>query len=598
MTIKENPFYVLGATPRDSRQKIQELVEEKELELDTSICSEAKMVLVNPRKRLSAEISWFPGVSIRQINTIVKSIEKDTIDPENIGKLSSVAGFNAMLAYLLSGVKLTPKQLENAIFDLAKDYDDIKSEQVMKIINEDRSISGFPEVTELSQINEEILALKDNAIHEIQKLVAPLSFERMNKLMLNLVERALKEETPCKLLDDIIDKVYVLEVQKNIDNIRSNITKGIEDIKKALSHGASKAKLKSMVEPFLEELEKFDDIMQPIQLSTQKRGLEHNLTKEVAYEVRSLSIALGNKGHLELDEMITAKMNKLFVEVGSIEELTSRDLRDITKISQQKKDEEKEMECSFKHTDGWGNEQTLSISAKKGISYGDKTFKLDEITRIRYGAKLDSGEVCTLVGFGNDEEEVQIKWLEASRYSIDYPYNKFIKCLWTAVGGKILDAMLNHLAQGKSLYGVVFDNKVRLEKRTYYGDGYSAGDEKFFKWSDIGVDSSINELTIYSHSEPSYKKEFTLSVDENAVVLAILLKVFLRESNGGQKSISECFNISKAEAKKGKNIDFPDTVQSHSEPMYNVGKKVGKFMLATWWIWFWLIIWFISALAD
>ena len=44
MTIKENPFYVLGATPRDNRQKIQELVDEKSLELNPSVCSEARAV--------------------------------------------------------------------------------------------------------------------------------------------------------------------------------------------------------------------------------------------------------------------------------------------------------------------------------------------------------------------------------------------------------------------------------------------------------------------------------------------------------------------------------------------------------------------------
>ena len=71
MKITENPFYLLGATPRDNRQKIQDLVDEKMLELDSTVCAEARQTLTNPRKRLSAEIAWFPGVSIRQINTII-----------------------------------------------------------------------------------------------------------------------------------------------------------------------------------------------------------------------------------------------------------------------------------------------------------------------------------------------------------------------------------------------------------------------------------------------------------------------------------------------------------------------------------------------
>ena len=89
MTIKENPFYILGATTRDNRQKIQELVDEKSLSLDMSVCTEARAVLTNPRRRLSAELAWFPGVSIRQTKTIIKELEDKELSAETLEHLSS-----------------------------------------------------------------------------------------------------------------------------------------------------------------------------------------------------------------------------------------------------------------------------------------------------------------------------------------------------------------------------------------------------------------------------------------------------------------------------------------------------------------------------
>src|ERR1700692_3163635 len=58
-----NPFFLLGATPRDPRGRIIELAENLALERDLAIISKARADLIHPRSRLSAEIGWLPGVS-------------------------------------------------------------------------------------------------------------------------------------------------------------------------------------------------------------------------------------------------------------------------------------------------------------------------------------------------------------------------------------------------------------------------------------------------------------------------------------------------------------------------------------------------------
>ena len=428
MTIKENPFYVLGATPRDNRQKIQELVDEKSLSLDMSVCVEARSVLTNPRRRLAAELSWFPGVSIKQMRTVVKELESQELTPETLERLPALAGFNAILAYLASGVKMSLKEQESIIFALAQNYDAIKPETIMNIINEDRSISGFPEITDLVVVQDEIAELKNSAMHNLQEMFSSVSLVQQNKLMLNLMSRCEKQKKNYLLIDDVIDNIYALEVQKNIESIKAKVESAIKDVEKS---STSKSKISTAVDNLISELKDFDDIMQPIQLSTQKRGLEHDITRDIAIQVRKVCLLLGRRNMLNYAEKITEAMNDYFREVDSIETLTSKDLEQIRRIRKTDKEHEKEIECKIDHTTFSGT-KTLSISSK-GVSFGDQSFKLEEITNIRYGIKLDQNRnLRSFVAFGTDEEEIQIKWLQASLYG-DCDYLKFTGCLWKAV---------------------------------------------------------------------------------------------------------------------------------------------------------------------
>ena len=74
MNIFENPFYILGATPLDSRRKINEFADDKSLLLNTAEITEARDILINPSKRLAAEIRWFPGLSKEQTSEILVSL--------------------------------------------------------------------------------------------------------------------------------------------------------------------------------------------------------------------------------------------------------------------------------------------------------------------------------------------------------------------------------------------------------------------------------------------------------------------------------------------------------------------------------------------
>ena len=81
--IKENPFYILEVSTRDTRQKIVEMAEDKSLELDEELVQKAQSNLVTPSRRLTAELDWFPGVAPARISKII-----DALDSGNLGQIN------------------------------------------------------------------------------------------------------------------------------------------------------------------------------------------------------------------------------------------------------------------------------------------------------------------------------------------------------------------------------------------------------------------------------------------------------------------------------------------------------------------------------
>src|SRR5262245_20339870 len=61
-SLHKSPFWILGASLRDDRQRIVERADERALELDPDVCQKARSELTNPRTRLTAEIGWLPGI--------------------------------------------------------------------------------------------------------------------------------------------------------------------------------------------------------------------------------------------------------------------------------------------------------------------------------------------------------------------------------------------------------------------------------------------------------------------------------------------------------------------------------------------------------
>lgn len=172
-----NPFYVLAASPQSSRASLIERQEETALFGNEQEADRALAALLNPQTRTDAEIRWFPqmdAAAARDLITFFINHPDSTQMPNE--QIPSMLGLFNMLRLALVRIPLhTVSEFDAVLKSIAVAADALIPAQVMEEINADRRQSGFPEISDLREIerqirdllHETLIALRDNLSKEI-----------------------------------------------------------------------------------------------------------------------------------------------------------------------------------------------------------------------------------------------------------------------------------------------------------------------------------------------------------------------------------------------------------------------------------------------
>jgi hypothetical protein len=185
--------------------------------------------------------------------------------------------------------------LAEFIMETAYLAEELSPEDVLRDINEDRAVSGFPEVRALDQIEAELngaqAVLPWIAIKDALDRLPPMTLIQVMTETVDGVTSGGEDHAP-GLIDDLVDS-YEVETQGILQKEAENVHKLI---KAAREHAGSG---EAAVKPYVDKLDavarNWDKIAQPIQLSSKARGIDHEASRDLAYEIRSLAIDLFNK---------------------------------------------------------------------------------------------------------------------------------------------------------------------------------------------------------------------------------------------------------------------------------------------------------------
>jgi hypothetical protein len=474
--LHKSAFATLGATVRDDRRRIVELAEEKSLELDHEVCQKARSDLTNPRTRLNAEITWLPGVSPRKASQLLDGLLSDAMALRNESGLPTLSHLNILSAALdVVDSDYDANDLSAFITEIAYLCEELDPEDVLRDINEDRAVSGFPEVRALDHVEAELAERKRYLRSSIKDALDRLPPLTLIEVMTNTVDgvTAGGEIHAPELIDDLVDS-YEVETQSILQSEAENIHKLI---KLAREHAdAGESSIRNYVEKIESVTRNWDRIAQPIQLSAKARGIDHDPSRDLAYEIRSLAIDLFNKHDmLILSQKLTGLIQELFAEVPEIADRVEADADALAEIFEEREQAESRREdwareITYHAEIGVMFKDTLSMSPR-GISWKGQSFPLESITRVRWGGVshsingIPTGTSYT-IAFGDRNSEAVI---ELKKQDV---YNTFIDKLWRAVCVRLLTDMLEALKNGRELHfgdALLHDDGVTLVKKKFLG---------------------------------------------------------------------------------------------------------------------------------
>ena len=369
MDLLKNPFHILGATTRDNRHRIMELAEECSLLTDADECMEAQSILTNPRRRISAEVAWLPGINqiltngflnllersaelrmelFHKLITFMENVnetgyEQSLFGNEKLIPLSRAnlfaAGLSRVHDHLPDDIgqwsgyiyRSSPPTTVQWILEIAKAFDGIEMKELCITINEERRESGFPEITNLSIIEDELqnrrhyyqqvinLALKDLSIWELAKAVT---------IGIKTATSNGEKHGPI-LIDDLVIW-YENHIQGSIENVELKINIHIEDIRSRAVAKQTDSNLGFIINELIRTVKEWNVLAQPIQVSKKSRGERHNASFEMVGRFNDLAAALFFEYRKpDFSRKILNTLKDIFSEVPEIVEQIVEILREL-----------------------------------------------------------------------------------------------------------------------------------------------------------------------------------------------------------------------------------------------------------------------------
>ncbi len=390
MDLLHNPFYILKATQQDNRHRIIELAEEKILLADADACITARTELTNPRKRVAAEMAWMPSASPERVYDMLLLLEVSgekhlasgqSISIPSVGQLSNtlhglpnartynvadkildllkasnsdtteigeflgidtltpIARANLLAARMLRLPDYTPNVAAEWILEIVKTFESISPSDIHATLNVERAVSGFPEITELSDITSEIQKRRRYYQQVIKCVLVsiPTAKERLSAAM-NVINAAIGTDTSHwpVLVEDTVE-AYEEVAAAFLETAERDIETQNQEIRIAADEDASDIVLTSRVKGLLHTVKDWEAIAHPIQRHRNRQGLGHDASHDVADRVRQLAIFLFNEyDKLDSAQKILSGLQEVFTELPTIVESIAADLETLNRIAERR----------------------------------------------------------------------------------------------------------------------------------------------------------------------------------------------------------------------------------------------------------------------
>lgn len=306
-----NAFEILGSTPSDNLERLQELLDEKELlSEDPSAAQNAYSELTNPKKRIIHEILYIRSNVFNDFNKLV-----------------------------LNGIEITQTDKIATTFVNMGHWFEANNQLLFFEINGLRKKSGFKPIEEKSILFQAIDSLRSYYIQSANNYLDTLK----EQVVVSIFNKIVKITDYKSIFIDELLAHYELIIKETVKKAEEKCLSDFEEIKTRCDsfnsgdfffggHSLS-FDLQEKISHFGKSLKKWDNYVQPMQVNMQKNGGEHEDSLKLVLEIRSQTIDLCNRSQKSLNKTLEIAFGSgshnaaLSLAVSSIPEYISDSVR-------------------------------------------------------------------------------------------------------------------------------------------------------------------------------------------------------------------------------------------------------------------------------
>ena len=493
MDLLDNPFFILGATMRDNKRKLVDLAEQTGS--DEEMLRNARIVLTNPRRRIKAEIGWLPGLGPKRISETISTLQLKPNAVTDLGKMPALARCNLLANGIVrTDGDLSWRELAKWIGDLADTHEQINVESTVTMLNEERTIADFPEISDFQAVEDELQELQRHYKQSIMKALNKLPVIDSAKVLTLAVDEVSdrgNQQAPA-LMDELVDR-FEIEHQEFLVSGLTKIRTLLKNLREVVQQDINDGSIPDELYQFEYKIKEWDLVAQPIQVSARSRGKDHELSTSVSNEIRDTAIEIANEhGCFEIAKTLTDIQKTVFAEDDFVVERMEEDSSILSDLVTRSEAWNNEM--SYETPLGFPRNKRVRISPAE-IEWNGQTTALKDITRIRWGGVKDSWGSTNFSIYYDDPEDLYFRIIETTSKEV---FENVVDRLWKSVGSRLLTEMLETLRAGTDVSyadAVVSDSGVILTRKSLFKRKH-----QWFRWADvIAVTHQGSFHLIYQH---------------------------------------------------------------------------------------------------
>ncbi len=335
-SLYNSPFYLLEVSVRDASEAIIDRAESLGLIEELDKCMDLQNQLLNLNARLRHEIAWLPGIAPNKAISLIESLKLRSLDIYK--DISFISQANLTSSYIeMHADKLNTEESIKVINHLAKLVDEINLEEVQNLINEDRRLSKFPEITDIEKIKLEFEDRKKSYVTTLENFLNELDSINLLNIVTATVDQLTNSGTILapELIYKLIER-YEQLTDALLDQEKNKVLALIDKIKNIYKEPTSEADKE--IKELIALVKNWDKIAQPIQVAFQSQSIEHEVSRNLALKIRNLAVHIFN---ITRSKTTPNKLNilikEVFQELPQVFQKSQEDEEEIKKIIKKEK---------------------------------------------------------------------------------------------------------------------------------------------------------------------------------------------------------------------------------------------------------------------